>query len=175
MGTAMPNTLNTSCLSSQTVRFLTALCLVVSMSACSWSEDRTTKVGGVAGGILGGVLGSKMGKGVGRDAAVILGATLGSMWGQDIAKGMTDVDKIFAERTTKDTLEYGKPGTETTWSNPDSGNSGTVKAGGTYQNDNGEDCRQFETDVDVNGEQSTAKGTACRTSDGDWQVVEEPV
>lgn len=174
MGTAMPNTPIKSCLSSKTVRVFTALCLAASISACSWSEDRTTKVGGVAGGILGGILGSKTGKGVGRDAAIILGATLGSMWGQDIAKGMTDVDKIFAERTTKDTLEYGKPGSETTWSNPDSGNSGTVVAGDTYQNDNGEDCRQFETDVDVNGEQRAAKGTACRMSDGEWQVVEEP-
>jgi len=170
MGMTMPNNLKTL----KSIRTLTALCLIASLAACSWSEDRTAKVGGAAGGILGGVLGSKMGKGVGRDAAIIMGATLGAMWGQDIAKGMTDVDKIFAERTTKDTLEYGKPGTKSTWSNPDSGNSGSVTAGDTYQNDEGEDCRQFETDVDVEGEQRAAKGTACRMSDGAWQVVEEP-
>ncbi|HEY9164438.1 MAG TPA: RT0821/Lpp0805 family surface protein [Magnetovibrio sp.] len=150
-------------------------CLVLSVSACSWNQDRSKTLGGVVGGVLGAVLGSKVGSGTGRNVAMVVGASLGAMWGQDIAEGMSDIDKVFYERTTKDTLEYGKPGETSTWSNPDSGNSGTVSANETYQNDAGEDCRTFETTVQVNGEDRTGEGVACRMSDGTWQVQEEPV
>jgi len=154
-----------------------SLCVCVALSAggCSWNEKRTETLGGVIGGIVGGIIGSKAGNGTGRNVAIILGATLGTMWGQDIAKGLSDADKLFQERTTADTLEYGKPGEQATWSNPDSGNSGTVTPSETFQNDADEDCRTFETTVQVEGEDHTAEGTACRTEDGLWEVVEEPV
>ena len=152
-----------------------AVCLVVSVSACSWNEERTKTLGGVVGGVMGGLLGSKFGSGAGRTVAIAVGATLGAMLGQDIAAGMTDVDKAFFERTTEDTLEYGEPGEQATWSNPDSGNSGAVTAGEAYQNDDGNDCRSFETAVQVDGEDRTGQGTACRMDDGSWKVVEEPV
>lgn len=159
---------------TRTLRTSVAAALLVSLSACSWNDQRTETMGGVLGGILGGVVGSKMGKGTGQNISIIIGATLGTMWGQDIAKGMTQTDKIYSERTTQDTLEYGKPGETATWSNPDSGNSGAVTIEKTYANDKGENCRQFETTVNVEGEERTATGTACRTSDGEWQVVDNP-
>ena len=156
------------------LRRTAALCLVILVGACSWNEDRTAKIGGAVGGILGGIAGSKVSNGTGRTAAIILGATLGTMWGEDVARGMSNADKIFAERTTKDTLEYGKPGDNVTWSNPETGNSGTVVANETYTNEDGENCRKFETTAQVEGEDRTTTGTACRMSDGQWKVVEEP-
>lgn len=155
----------------------TTACLVataLALSACSWNEKRTETLGGVVGGIMGGLLGSKLGGGTGRDITMVLGATLGAMWGQDIAKGMSEADKVYSQRTTEDTLEYGKPGETVTWSNPDSGNSGTVTPQEVYANDQGEDCRQFETTVHVEGEERTANGTACKTADGEWQIVDTP-
>jgi len=148
--------------------------LALSLGACSWNDSRTETLGGVLGGVVGGIVGSKFGKGTGQGVAVVLGATLGAMWGQDIAKGMTDIDKVFSERTTKDTLEYGKPGETAHWSNPDSGNSGTITADEAYTNDDGEGCRQFETTVNVEGEDRAVTGTACRTNDGEWQIVDSP-
>jgi surface antigen len=154
---------------------LAMVCMLgVALSGCTWNKDRSGKVGGAMGGIGGGILGSKGGTGSGKTALIILGATLGAMWGEDIARGMTDIDKIFAERTTKDTLEYGKPGDQVSWSNPDSGNSGKVKAEETFKNDQGEDCRKFESSSVVNGEERTTTGTACRMADGEWKITEEP-
>lgn len=156
------------------LRAALAASLALSIAACSWNDDRSQAVGGVLGGVFGAVLGSKVGGGTGKSVGVAMGATLGSMWGQDIAKGMSDIDKVFHERTTTDTLEYGKPGEEVTWSNPDSGNSGTVSAGETFKNDAGEECRTFESTVEVEGEDRTSEGTACRMDDGTWQVVKDP-
>ncbi|MBL4692987.1 MAG: hypothetical protein JKY92_06625, partial [Magnetovibrio sp.] len=96
------------------------------------------------------------------------------MWGEDIARGMTNIDKIFAERTTKNTLEYEKPGKRVSWSNPDSGNSGYVTAAETYKNEDGENCRNFETTAEVEGEDHTTSGTACRLPDGQWKVMGDP-
>lgn len=170
----MGNPLSLPLLTTQTLRIAIVAGFVLSVSACSWNEQRSETLGGVIGGVAGGILGSKIGGGNGRTMTTILGATLGAMWGQDIAKGMTNADKVFHERTTSDTLEYGTPGEQVSWSNPDSGNGGTVTAGETYQNSAGEGCRTFETTVQVEGEDRTAEGTACRTDDGSWKVVEEP-
>ena len=148
--------------------------LILGLGACSWNESRSETLGAVIGGITGAVVGSKLGKGTGSGITTVLGATLGTMWGQDIAKGLSDTDKIFSQRTTQDTLEYGKPGEQATWSNPDSGNSGTISADETYTNDDGEGCRQFETTVNVEGDARTATGTACRNANGEWQIVDAP-
>lgn len=156
-------------------RLALAVVVAASLAACSWNEQRTETLGGVVGGIVGGILGSKVGGGTGKTSATIVGATLGAMLGQDVAKGMTDVDKLFHERTTADTLEYGEPGENVSWSNPDTGNSGTVTAGDTYQNADGTACRTFETTVTVEGEARTTEGKACRQPDGTWAVVEDAV
>jgi len=156
------------------LRTLICTTLLLSLGACSWNESRTETLGAVIGGVAGAVVGSKLGKGTGRGITTVLGATLGAMWGQDIAKGLSDTDKIFSQRTTNDTLEYGKPGEQATWSNPDSGNSGAVTADETFTNDDGEGCRQFETTVNVEGDARTATGTACRNADGEWKIVDAP-
>lgn len=148
--------------------------LALGASACSWDDKRSETLGGAMGGVLGGIAGSKTGKGTGQKLGIVLGATLGAMWGQDIAKGLNEADKIYSARTTQDTLEYGKPGETSTWSNPDSGHSGTVTADETYANENGENCRQFETTVQVDGESRTAAGTACKAKNGEWRVVDQP-
>ncbi|MBL4614876.1 MAG: glycine zipper 2TM domain-containing protein [Magnetovibrio sp.] len=159
---------------STLVRGVLAAALLVGVSACSWNDNRTETMGAVVGGLVGGIIGSKMGKGTGRNVAIVIGATLGAMWGRDIAKEMTSTDKHFSKRTTEDTLEYGKPGQTVSWSNPDSGNSGSITPDQVYANDKGENCRQFETTVSVEGEDRTATGTACKSSDGQWQVIDEP-
>ncbi|MEG3617778.1 RT0821/Lpp0805 family surface protein [Magnetovibrio sp. PR-2] len=148
--------------------------LIASLSGCSWSENRTEEVGTVVGGLLGAVIGSKIGGGVGRDIAMVLGGTLGAFAGHDLAKELTNLDKRFLKQTTADALEYGKPGENTTWSNPNSGHSGTVSANDTYINKNGENCREFETTIHVDGESQTSTATACRSGDGGWRVVDEP-
>ena len=148
--------------------------LIASLTGCAWSDNRTEEVGTVVGGVLGAIVGSKIGGGTGRNIAIILGGTLGAFAGHDLAKELTQLDKRFIKQTTADTLEYGKPGETSTWSNPDSGHSGEVSANKTYTNESGENCREFETTINVDGESQTTTATACRTENGGWRVVDEP-
>ena len=58
------------------------------------------------------------------------------------------------------------------WSNPDSGNSGTVTPvrDGT-ERESGAYCREFQQTVTVGGRSEEAYGQACRKEDGTWEIV----
>jgi len=159
---------------SHLVRPVIVLALVLSLNACSWNKDRSQTLGAVVGGIVGAVVGSQLGSGTGRAITTVLGTTLGTMWGSDVAEGLSSIDTGYFERTTQDTLEYGKPGEQARWSNPDSGNFGTVTPDQTFTDDSGQNCRQFETTVTVDNDQRTATATACRQPDGQWKVIDPP-
>ena len=57
------------------------------------------------------------------------------------------------------------------WVNPDTGHKGEVTPTHTYQSAEGLPCREFTQTIYVEGEYEKVEGKACRTSDGDWEVV----
>lgn len=151
---------------------LVAAVLAVSfLAACQTDRGTKETIGGLGGAVLGGLLGSKVGGGSGRLVAVGAGAVIGGLLGSNIGKSLDDVDKLNMERTTQATLEHVKTGETSSWSNPDSGNSGTVTPTNTYQQSNGEYCREYQQTIDVGGQQEQAFGTACRQPDGTWKIV----
>lgn len=146
---------------------IATLCLA--LTACAEGREGET-IGSVAGGALGAVLGSQFGGGKGQLAAVAIGAIAGAWAGSELGKKLDEEDKVYAQRTAQDAMEYNKAGQTSTWRNPDSGNSGTVTPVQTYENSAGKDCREFETSIFVEGEQEKGTGTACRQPDGTWQI-----
>ncbi len=153
----------------QSTKPLLIVVLCVALTACAEGREGQT-IGTVAGGALGAVLGSQFGGGKGKIAAVAIGAIAGAWGGSELGKKLDEDDKVYAQRTAQDAMEYNKAGQTSTWRNPDSGNSGTVKPVQTYENAAGKDCRQFETSIFVDGEQEKGTGTACRQTDGTWQI-----
>ena len=146
---------------------IASLCLA--LAACAEGREGET-IGTVAGGALGAVLGSQFGGGKGQLAAVAIGAIAGAWAGSTLGKKLDEEDKVYAQRTAQDAMEYNKAGQTSTWRNPDSGNSGTATPVQTYENAAGKDCREFETSIFVDGEQEKGTGTACRQPDGTWQI-----
>ncbi len=145
------------------------------LGGCANNESGSRQAGAVLGGVLGGIIGSKFGSGSGKTASIALGAGLGAIMGDEIARRLTERDRQMAAATLDDALKNGEPNKDSGWSNPESGNNGSARAGETYeQAKTGEDCRDFETTVFTDDGESTATGTACRNEDGSWQVVREP-
>jgi surface antigen len=105
-------------------------------------------------------------------AAVALGTLAGAYVGGEVGKSLDAADKAYMQRTTQATLENNRTGQTATWSNPDSGHSGTVTPTETYQTAENTPCREFESTVRIDGEEQTAVGRACRQPDGTWRVVE---
>lgn len=147
-------------------RFLTLLLIAVlaaPMVACQTKEQG----GAVVGGVLGGVLGNQVGGGSGRTAAVIAGTLLGAYVGSEMGRYMDDNDTRKAESA----LEYNRDHQASTWHNPNTGAEVSATPTRTFQSASGENCREYQTTVTVNGKKEKAYGTACRQPNGSWKVI----
>ncbi|AFK52826.1 RT0821/Lpp0805 family surface protein [Tistrella mobilis] len=144
----------------------------LALGACAQSDMGTKQgVGAVLGGVGGAVAGAQFGKGTGQLAATAAGALLGAFAGNEIGKSLDRADQLEAERASQRALESNPTGQSSSWSNPDSGNSGSITPVKTYQRSSGEYCREFTQRVNVGGKTEEAYGTACRQPDGSWKIV----
>jgi len=130
-------------------------------------------IGTVLGGVGGAVIGSQFGGGNGRIATTAAGAILGGLAGSSIGKSLDKADAQYAAQNTQKALENGQSGQSMPWQNPQSGNSGSVTPKAPYQNSNGQYCREFTQTIVVGGQKQQGYGTACRQSDGTWQIVSQ--
>jgi surface antigen len=137
------------------------------------SSDYGTKqtVGALAGAGAGGLLGAQVGKGSTRLAATAAGTLLGAFLGSEVGRSLDRADAAHASQAQYQALEYTPSGYSTSWRNPDTGHHGSVTPIETYQSFDGGYCREFQHDAQIGGRTRSVYGTACRTPDGQWQVV----
>lgn len=133
----------------------------LALAGCEGQGQKQTG-GTLVGAAAGGLLGSQFGGGVGKVAATALGVLAGGWLGSEVGKSLDNADKAAMRQTSQYALEATKAGHTSNWSNPDSGNSGTVTPTKTYQTAEGEYCREYQQTVTVAGKTQEAYGTACR-------------
>jgi len=129
-------------------------------------------IGTVLGGVGGAVIGSTVGGGRGRLVATGAGAVLGAFAGNAIGKSLDKADAAYANQAAQRALETSPPGQPLPWSNPQSGNSGTITPQAPYQNPDGSYCREYTQTIVVGGQQQQAYGKACRQPDGSWKIIQ---
>lgn len=139
-------------------------------SLATGCENPKQAIGALGGGALGGYAGSTIGSGRGRVVATAVGAVAGALAGGWVGQQLDQADRAKAERTYQNCLENSPVGKTAQWRNPDSGNSGTITPTRTFQS-NGQNCREFQQTVVIGGRSHQAHGTACRQTDGSWQIV----
>lgn len=160
--------------SGHLMRLPVALALVAALAlgACSTRSAGDKQVGGtVLGAVAGGLAGSAFGRGEGRLIMTGLGTLMGAFIGSEVGQSLDNADKLAAGRTAQRTFEYGQTGQTATWSNPDTGHSGTVTPTRTYQQADGAYCREYQQTVSVGGKTEQAYGRACRQPDGSWKII----
>ncbi len=138
--------------------------IVLGLVGCSNVSNQD--VGTVGGAVLGGLVGSQFGGGVGRAAAIGGGMVLGAMIGGKIGQSMDEVDRMKMSRA----LETSETNQTTRWVNPDNGNRYAITPKRTY-NRHGQPCREYSTTAIIGGKKQEIYGTACRTADGSWRVI----
>jgi len=125
-------------------------------------------VGTLGGAVAGGLLGSRFGGGSGKLATTAIGTLLGAYAGQQLARHFSPADQNRAS----DAEERAVANNQTiTWNNPESGNRGTIQPVKTYQDNNGQTCRDYNHTVVIDGKTEVARGTACRQPDGSWKLM----
>lgn len=151
----------------------TAMILSVGLAGCETMQNGGTKqtVGTAGGAIIGGILGSKVGGGSGQLWATGAGALIGALAGAEIGKSLDRADQQYIANANQ-RAQTAPVGETINWSNPESGNYGSVTPTrvGTDAN-SGNVCREYQQTIYVGGEQQTGYGTACQQSDGSWKIV----
>jgi len=143
-----------------------------SLAACAGDPESgrgpRENTGTLLGALGGALIGSQFGGGTsGHVAGALVGAGLGAMIGNRIGAAMDDEDKRRAYAAQMEALNDGASGAPVSWRNPDSGRYGTVVPGPAYA-DAGRHCRSYTHTIYIDGRPQTARGTACRNSDGSW-------
>ena len=154
-------------------RFIAVGLIAVALTACEGVQQKPGEtLGTLIGAGLGALVGSQVGTGKGGTIAVAVGTLAGAYLGSQIGKTLDEADRTAVEDLTQDTLENNETGTPSSWENPDNDVSATVTPTETYVADSGQDCRDYEQTVMVEGKAETVNGTACRNGDGRWKIVE---
>jgi surface antigen len=130
-------------------------------------ENPKAVLGTVVGAAGGGLIAAAAGGGTGW---IVAGSLLGGMAGGFVGHKLDDRDRRMAEEAAARAFEQNRTGQTSTWSNPDTGHSGTITPTKTYQLANGQYCRRYTQTIDVGGDPQEASGTACRRSDGTWEI-----
>ena len=140
------------------------------LAGCQQQGPKQT-IGTLGGAAVGGLAGAQIGKGKGQLAATAIGVLLGAFVGSEVGKSLDKADQAYAAQTTGQALENNRVGQQSSWSNPDSGNRGSITPTRTSYDDSGRPCREFQQTVTIGGKTQNAYGTACRDQNGDWQIV----
>ncbi|WP_083923680.1 RT0821/Lpp0805 family surface protein [Amorphus coralli] len=102
------------------------------------------------------------------------GASVGRVEGSQIARdgalGLTSEDRAVALQAELRALEATPAGAAVSWRNPETGHAGDVLPGPAYQV-NAQSCRDYTHNVTAADQPASFQATACRGSDGIWQVV----
>ena len=150
---------------------LMAVTLAAVMLAGCGSDIGKEEIGALVGAGLGGLAGSFIGDGGGQLVAVGVGTLLGAIMGSEVGKSLDRADRLAMQQATFDALEYGESGSTTSWTNPDSGNSGEIVPQPAVRRADNRYCREFWQTLTIAGEKQQAYGTACRQADGSWRII----
>lgn len=91
---------------------------------------------------------------------------------EEVSESLDQGDRAQMGRTVQQVLESNKTGQSFTWSNAESGHLGTVMPTRTFENDEGQSCRDFQQTVTVYSETYLAYNSACRQADGTWKLLD---
>lgn len=149
---------------SQTIGAIVVGCAL--LTSCSTPPSKQ-QVGLVTGGAAGAAIGSLFGGGSGKVVATAVGAVGGALVGSEIGKSMEEKDQKNTTLSMNNGLQ------ESSWKNPKTGITYTVKPNPTmYVNNKGLVCRNFNIEMDAQGHSESTAGSACQNpKTSAWNVV----
>ena len=153
------------------LKIVTAGVLALALVACESGREKET-LGALLGAAAGALIGSQIGSGAGQAAAIGLGAAIGGLAGSQLGKALDDRDRELASAAAARAVTRTPAGSNSTWVNPDSGNSGAyTPIDEPYANADGATCRKVQSTYTIEGESYDGESTICEMADGSVQVV----
>lgn len=138
---------------------------------CRQDRRNDQAAGAIVGGIIGGVIGNQVFRGE-RGLGTVAGVILGGVAGSQLARSGDDCDQYYASYAYYDAFENARPNQRVSWRNERSGNYGYIRPAAYHRDRRGNQCRNYEQEIYVNGRRQIAEGVACRNRDGTWRIVQ---
>ncbi len=156
-------------------RPISVVLLSAMLAACAsdpYSSSPKQDSGAMTGALMGGILGAAVGgRGAGnRIAGAAVGAIAGGLIGSAIGASLDEEDRQMAYAAEMQALEAGAPGVAVGWRSERTAYYGSIVPGPYYESA-GRRCRGYTHTIFINGRPESARGTACRASDGRWVAV----
>jgi len=142
----------------------------IALAGCEGTGAKETG-GTLVGAGAGALIGSQIGGGSGRLAATAVGTLVGAFLGREAGRSLDRADMAYAQRAQQG-AQAAPIGETITWSNPQSGHSGTITPTREGTAASGAYCREFQQTIVIGGKTEAAFGTACRQPDGSWRVLQ---
>lgn len=133
----------------------------------SCADSGLTK--GQQGAGIGAAGGAIIGQAIGRNKeATLIGVAVGTMLGYIVGNEMDKYDR----QQLNQAYEFGPSGQSTTWKNPDNGNNYQVTPQPAYTHPQQPErpCRKAEILATIDGRTEKTYTTACRNSQGQWEL-----
>ncbi len=119
---------------------------------------------GQSGAVIGAASGALVGQAIGRNTeATLIGVAVGTLLGYIVGNEMDKYDR----QELNHVYERGVSGQQSSWQNPDTGNSYTVTPQPALKGASGP-CRKAEIQAIIDGRPETTYSTACRDESGQW-------
>ena len=130
--------------------------------------SKGTQVGAAGGAATGGIIAALAGASPAWIAAsVILGGVAGGLIGNELSKK----DKEEYASSSYDAFSAAGKGGTTSWSNPETGNSGSTTINEVFTKADGTKCKRFTQKITAKGKTDTTSGVACQEKNGTWKVT----
>lgn len=97
------------------------------------------------------------------------------VFGGDFYDRLDVAEQQAMMETLQYALEKNREGEESSWANPETGNSGAVVPLDRFFDENGYSCRNFIATIVIDKDEERNSGTACLQEDGMWSVVESQI
>ncbi len=144
--------------------------LGLGLTACvgPYGPGPKAQIGAATGAASGGLIAAAAGGGT---EGILAGVLLGGLLGGAVGNVLDNEDRRYAAAAAQHGLEYAPSGTPSDWHNPDSGHYGRVTPRRTWETPYGY-CREFTSEVTIDGWTEEVQGTACRQRDGSWRMLQ---
>ncbi|TYC51973.1 hypothetical protein FMN50_19730 [Rhodobacterales bacterium] len=136
------------------------LAFAVVLAGCSMTSGSTESSG------WGSFFGDPKGTATGSQAK----AAYSVLVNNELGDALEPSDRRAAEQAQNSALRARGLGATVAWQNDKTGRSGQVRPGPVYFV-NETSCREFIHEMVLHGRALQARGTACETEAGDWQVI----